>query len=301
MLSPLNPANQEFLADLNRISDRLNAAQRDVSTGTRLHSVSDNPDQVSTLLQARADLAASRAVSDNLGRVKIEVDTAEKALQSAVGLFGRVRTLGAAGASSTNSAETRAAIAQELGVAYGELVGITNTTVEGRFIFSGDLDQNVPYTLDLSQATPLSAYGGSTPTRKVQHPNGTEFGIALSAQDIFDSADLSTNVFAVVDALRTALLANDDKAISAAVQNLSKADTYLNRQLSFYGATQNRVSAAQEFGLRQQLQLQGQISGIEDTDLTEAILTLNQAKLNQEAALQAHAQIPQRSLFDFLR
>ncbi len=301
MLSPLSPANQQFLQDVNRLSERMQIAQRQISTGKKMLTVSDNPDQVSTLLQARADLAASKANNQNLGRVKAEVDTGEQALESAVTVFQRIRTLGAAGASDTNSAASRNTIAQEVGSLYDELVGITRTTVEGRFIFSGNQDQNPPYQLDLTQATPLSSYGGSAATRQVQHPNGTTFAVSLTAQDIFDSPDPATNVFSAVDALRTALQANDSAAIQTAVDNLQKPDNFLHRQLAFYGTTQNKIANAQEFGNRHQLQLEGQISDIQDADITDAILNLSQAKFNQQAALEAHAQIPHTSLFDFLR
>ena len=155
MINPLTPSDQQFLTDINRISDRMERAQRDIATGKRIHTVSDDPDHVSTLLQARADLAGSQAIRDNLGRVKIEVDTGEQALQSAVSIFERIRTQGASGAPNLNSAETRATIAKEVGSLYDELVGITHTTVENRFIFSGDQDQTPSYTLDLTQAVPL--------------------------------------------------------------------------------------------------------------------------------------------------
>ena len=301
MLTSLTPANQQFVRDIDRLSEQMRTAQQQISTGKRIHTIADDPDQISTLLQARADLEGSRVTSANLGRVQSEVDAGEQAIQSGVKLFERVRTLGAAGTSDTSSAETRAALAQEVAAIYEELVGLTNTTVEGRFIFSGDQDQVSPYQLDLTKTPPLSAYGGSAATRQVQHPNGTTFPVSRTAQEIFDSTDPSTNVFKAVDALRIALQANDRTGIRTAVQNLDKPDIFLNRQLSFYGTTQQRIADAKEFGSRYQLQLQTQIGAIEDADTTYAILTLSQAKVNQQAAFEAHAQIPHGSLFDFLR
>src|SRR5437764_12777481 len=115
MVSNLSPSNQLFLDSLNRIDERMQLAQRRISNGVRFEQVSDNPDQVSTLLQARARLDTSQQVLTNLGRVKNEVDAGEQALQSAVQLFDQVQTLGAQGATGTSSATVRAALAQQVG------------------------------------------------------------------------------------------------------------------------------------------------------------------------------------------
>ena len=188
MISSLKASDQQFLNQLNHISKRMTDAQRQISTGVRLASVADDPDQVSTLLNARANLSAAAQIQANLGRVKGEVDAGEQALQSAVQLFERVRTLGAQGVSGTQNASTRAALAQEIGSVMEQMVALTGTQVEGRYIFSGDSDHTAPYVLDWTQATPLTTYQGTASTRAVQHPNGTTFQVARTAQEIFDSA-----------------------------------------------------------------------------------------------------------------
>jgi len=47
-------------------------------------------------------------------------------------------------------------------------------------------------------------------------------------------------------------------------------------------------------------QLQTALSGIQDADLTQAVTELNQAQLQQQAALQSRARIPRTTLFDYL-
>ncbi len=138
----------------------MEAAQRKVSTGLRMQSVSDDPDQVSPLLQARADLAATTQTQANLSRVKTGVDAAEQALEQSVSMVERARTLGAQGVTGTATAESRQALADELGSILENLVGLSRTTVEGRYVFSGDSDQQAPYSIDLTrliQSAPISA------------------------------------------------------------------------------------------------------------------------------------------------
>ena len=87
MLSNLDPSAQQFLNNLNRIQERMSHAQREITTGRRVNQVSDDPDQISTLLTARAHLESAKQIQTNLGRVKAETDTAEQSIQSAVQLF----------------------------------------------------------------------------------------------------------------------------------------------------------------------------------------------------------------------
>jgi flagellar hook-associated protein 3 FlgL len=282
------------------MADRMERAQRHLTTGLRMAQVSDDPDRVTSLLVARAHLEATQQIRENLGRVKAETDTAEQVLQHAVQLFERARTLGAQGATGTQTADARAVIAQEIGSLLEQMVGVAATSVEGRFIFSGDADQTEPYTIDLTQSNPVSLYQGSAATRLVQHPNGTTFSVARTAQDIFDSADPATNVFSTLNALRLALAANDEPAIRAALDGLKAAGDYLNTQLAFYGTRQSKIVEALDFGQSLEIALTAQISGIQDADLTEAILELNQGQIGQQAALESWSRIPRTTLFDYL-
>ncbi|MSV35108.1 MAG: hypothetical protein EXQ47_05850 [Bryobacterales bacterium] len=300
MLSSLDPAAQRFLDTLNRIGDRMGRAQRQISTGLKVTQVSDAPAAVPLILAARANVNTTQQILTNLGRVKSEVDAGEQALQSAVQVFDQVQTLGAQGDTDTQTAEGRAVLAQQLDSLLQQLVGLADTTVEGRYIFTGDSDQQIPYTYTPGQAVPLSAYLGSNSTRLVQHPNGTTFPIALTAQQIFDSADPTTNVFAAVQNLSTAFRNNDMTAIQTAVNALSKVGGYLNTQLAQYGNAQNKIAAAVDFGKTLQVQLANQLSNLEDADLTEAILEMTQSQTQQQAALESRARLPRSTLFDFL-
>ncbi len=300
MLSNLDPSAQQFLYSLNQISDRMTRAQQQVSSGLKLQQVSDAPDQISTLLEARASLDSTQQILGNLGRVKAEVDSGEQALESAVQLFDKVQTLGAQGNTSILTPAGKADVAQQLDSLLQQMVGLAGTTVEGRYIFSGDSDQQAPYTYDGTQANPVSAYLGSASTRLAQHPDGTTFPAALTAQQIFDSIDAATNVFAAIKNLSAALKNNNAAAIQTSAAGLSKVGEYLNSQLASYGTTQNTVAGATEFGQMLEVQLQTQIGSVQDADLTQAILEMTQAQTQQQAALQSRARLPRTTLFDYL-
>lgn len=300
MISSLDPATQKFLNGLNRIQQRSERAQQQLSSGLRIATVSDAPDQISQLLQTKATLSTAQQIDKNLSNVKAQVDSSETALEAAVSLVEQAQTLGAQGQSGLATATTRQTVANQLGTVLQQLTSIANTRVGGRYIFAGDSDQTQPYTVDVTQTVPVSAYAGSPSTRQVQSADGSQFSVAKTAQDIFDNPDPTLSVFQSVNNLRNAILGGDQTAISAALGSVGSANTYINQQLAYYGNVQNQVTNATEFGASYETQLTTQISGIQDADLTQAIADFTSANAQIQATLTAQSKVPRQSLFSYL-
>lgn len=300
MIPSLNPQTQSFLNSVDQIQQSMDQAEAELSTGLKINNVSDAPSEIANLWQTQSDLDQVDQVSSNLSSVSTEVNTAQDVLQNAVSLVENAETIGAQGASDTANADTRQSLADQLGSILQQLVSAANTQVQGRYIFSGDDDQQAAYSIDLTQADPISAYQGTASTRQIQAADGSAISVALTAQQIFDSSDAQQNVFQSINSLREALLANDDTSINAAVGDVQTADTYLNQQLAFYGNVQDQVSDATNFAQNYQTQLQTQLSGIQDANETQAITQLTQSQTDLEAALESEAKLPQTTLFDFL-
>ncbi len=300
MISTLDPAAQQFLNGLNQIQQRAEKAQLELSSGLRIATVSDAPDQVSQLLQTQATLSTAQQIDQNLVNVTAQVNSSETALESAVTLVQQAQTLGAEGQSGFDSTETQQTVANQLGTVLQQLVTIANTSVEGRYVFAGDSDQTQPYTIDLTQTNPVSAYAGSPSTRQVQSADGSVFSVAETAQDIFDASDPTQSVFQSITSLRAAVLSGDSTAITAALGDVGTAGTYLNQQLAFYGNVQDQVTNATNFGANYETQLTTEISGIQDADLTQVITEFTQDNTQEQAAIQAESLVPRQSLFSYL-
>jgi len=301
MLTFLDPKQSAFLEDLGRIQSRSERAQRQLSSGLRMNSISDHPDQIGVLLQSRAELASAEQTKANLGRAKTEVDTAEIAVQSAIKFVERIRVLGAQGLTGTATASSRDVIASEVETLFSQLVSIANTSIDGRYLFAGSADQTAPYAVDLTLASGATPYAGGNATRQIRDSSAVRLSIARTSEEIFDSATPSRNAFTAVNSLRTALLANDEAAIGAAVASIGTSLDHLNEQLAFYGSTQNLVAHATSAVDSKILNLKVQIGDTEGADLAESILELQDASTHRQAALQAKAQEDRRTVFDFIR
>jgi len=300
MITFYNAQTQSFLDGMQQIQQREAQAQQELTTGLRINTVSDAPDQISNLLSLRSAIARNTQIGENLASVKSETDAAESAVSNAVSLVEHAQSLGAQGASDMTSAATRQQLAQQMGDVLTELVDTANTTVGGRFIFAGDSDQTQPYTIDLTQINPISAYAGSASTRQVEAPNGSAFAIAQTAQQLFDAPGGNNSVFSSINNLRNALLNNDSAGIQTALAQVGGADQYLNNELAFYGNVQDQVTNATNDQATCDTQLRTQLSTLEDADETQAITDLTQAQTQQQAALASEAQLPRTSLFNFL-
>lgn len=301
MFNTISTANERFLADLSNLEGRLLTAQRQISSGLRMQSVADDPDQVSALLAVKAQIAHNSQLKYNLGRVQTEVNAAENAINTAATLMDRARQIAAQGASSTTTVDTRTQLAGQVKDIITEMFGLTQTQVEGRYVFSGDSDQTPPYlNVDLTQPNGVGAYQGSSGTRQVEHPNGSIFSISYTADQVFDSGGVSSSVFQSLTALYNDLQSSNIANLSTDADNIGVAASFLDGQQARYGEIQNQVSDAISAQQKLDTLLQTQLGNTQDADAASAIVELQKESVAQQAALQAHAALPRTSLFSFI-
>src|ERR1700687_5267254 len=104
MISSLNSESLRFLSGLSQIQQRSERAQRELTSGLKINTISDAPDQIGSLWQKSWELDNVNQIDATLGRVKTEVDAAQTALGSAVTLVERAQTLSSQGATGTATA-----------------------------------------------------------------------------------------------------------------------------------------------------------------------------------------------------
>ncbi|MBZ5596260.1 MAG: hypothetical protein LAP39_28780 [Acidobacteriia bacterium] len=305
MLPTVSPSAQIFLADIANVQSEINTAESQVSSGLKISKPSDSPEQLEALMRIRADLDRNTQVTSNLSVIKSETDPAEKALETATQLMDRAVSLASQGDNTTQSAATRQALAQQVTDLLQQMVGLSQTQVQGRHVFSGDQAALASYQLDLAAPNGVDRLITPTATRQVVDATGVSFTVAKTAQDIFDHRNpddslAPDNVFASLNSLVVALQNNDQAGVTTSIASLHTASDYLNSQLSFYGSVQTRIQDAQTYSNDYQVQLQTQLSQVQDADITQAAIQLSQSNTQLNAAMSAEAQMPRTSLFSFL-
>ena len=304
MINSLSASEATFLRNIEKIQARGDRAQLEVTSGKRIFTASDEPDGVSALLVTRAEIEANDQLTNNLGRTKAEVDAAENGLQQAIKVLERARTLAAQGKNGFNEESTWTALSLEAGDLTQQLLNVSNLAIEGRYIFAGNSDSNQPFDYDPGLES-VTFYAGSAATRQSLFPGGNPFKVAKAGDEIFDNAGvdlsgISKSAFAALKTLKDALTAKDEDGLRTALVAIETSVKHISGELSFYGATQRRVIEATSAAQSTSLRLSSQLTRLEDSDLTQAILESQQAQFQLQAAFQIRGQRPRQTLFDYL-
>jgi len=311
MISNLDPASELFLANLNRVEQRIASANQQVTSGSKISVASDAPDQIATLLQLRAEQQHNSQVQSNLGLATADANAADDALSGAIKLMDSALTLASQGTNTVMDVATRQGLALQVQSLQDQMVGASQTTVRGRYIFGGDQATTAPYSLDLAGTNSTYAGNGvdqltsAQSTQQIEDPAGGSFAAQKTAQEIFDDRNsdgtaATDNVFAALNNLQLALASGDPNQVLNTISSLKAASAHLNAMESFYGGVQNRIQSASDYASNRDTQLQTQISNIQDADVTSAALELTQNNTQLQASLQMQAQMPHTSLFNYL-
>jgi flagellar hook-associated protein 3 FlgL len=297
-----------FLNNINLIQQRMASVQNELTSGYRVTTASDAPDEISDLLDTRANLLQATQAQSNLSLAQGTVNTAESSLETGETLIEQALSLGQEGASSTSAGtSSRTTIVTQLQQLQAQLVDISNTTVQGQYVFGGDDSANPPYAMNWNvSANGVTALQSAASTSLVTDARGNSFSISQNAQTIFDHQDPVTglsdasSVFAGIQGLATALAGGVQTDIDTAMTNLRTAQGYYSQQLASYGTYQDRVSSALTDASSYQTQLRTQLSSLQDADIATAATQLTQYQTQEQAAMAAEGEMSQKSLFDYL-
>jgi flagellar hook-associated protein 3 FlgL len=303
MISGLNPSGLSFVNDVNNLQQQLTQVQNQLASGLKVNTAADAPDQVSAILTLHSNIAQNQQIQNNLTAAQGVVNTSDSNLSSAITLLDQAQTYAAQALGANQSAATRATLSSNVATLLQQMVSISQTQMDGRYIFSGDADQSPSYRYDPNSPTGVDRLQVSTSTQQAEDANGNRFPVALTANQIFDARDSSDqpttgNVFAALNSLRVALANNDTAGIQSGQIAVQQASTYLNEQQAFYGNAENRISGALTDAQTANVALQTDLSNREDADSTSDIVEMQQYVTNLQAAMASEAKMPTQTLFD---
>ena len=307
MLSTISPAAQQFVNSINNVQTQMAVAEQQISTGLKVSQPSDAPDQISPILQLHSAIQQNQDIQNGLNSATTTLQASDTALSGAINLLQSASVIASQATGTSQTADTRTILAQNVQTIMEQMVAASSTTVGGRYVFSGDQDGTPLYQLNLASTTGpgVDLLHVTAATSLVQGTGGARYSTSLSGNVIFDPRNsdgtpASGNAFAALNGLRLALLANDAKGIASSAAAINSASTYMNNQLAFYGQAESRVSADLNQAQSDNLQLQAELSGKTEADMTQAVTALTEGTTQLQAALAARAKMPQTSLFDVL-
>jgi flagellar hook-associated protein 3 FlgL len=268
-------------------------AQRAVSSGKRIHELSDDTYGAVLATRYKSLKSGLEQYSENLDRAAHWLSNSENSFAEIGKILNRANALAVSGGTATTSQSERDAMAAEIDKMMSQVIQLANTkTASGEYIFAGTNMTTEAFTLDSSGLT----YNGNTIAMRVESNPGVTVEISHAEPNSF------TDLYNRLDYLRKSLLSGNESQIAGqGLKDIQASQAEFNRIRAEFGTKARSVESLQSDQARRIEELTKDVSDIEDIDLTKAITDYKGAEMAYQASLQAASQGYRLSLMDFIR
>lgn len=295
-----NMAVDTLVGNINRSYGRITRYQNELSSGSRLNSLSDDPAAVERSLKLRSELRNMEQFGKNIDDGTAWLELSEATLGELENVFVRARGLAVQGGSDTLNAEQRNAIADQVDQFIDHAFSLSQTRYRERFIYAGTRTDQGPYekALDVGgRVTEVRATGDNTGTIQREIAESTLVQVNVPGAEIFEGDD---SAFAALIDMRDALRDNDAAGVRDSLEGLTQVRTRISGLRGEIGARVNRMEITRNVLERVSVEFSALLSETEDVDLTAAIVNLQQEQDVFQAALASGNTVVPQSLMDFI-
>jgi flagellar hook-associated protein 3 FlgL len=218
---------------LSKVQSQHAKAAREASSGLRVENPSDDP--VAAAQAARLQATAQRveghraAIRNTMG----DVELAESTLASAADIFTRANELAMAAGNGSLNASDRASMAKQVEDLQQELTRLSNTKGSRGYLFGGSQTEAAPFAAN-------GTFGGDSSEFQLDIGAGPTTAGASGA--LAFTAAGGRNVFADLESLRTALVANDAAAATATLDGLEASRKQITVERGHTGLTLEKLT-----------------------------------------------------------
>ena len=292
--------NPDLQSGLLAALDRVNANQQQVlnqlSSGLKIQTPADDPAGAAALVEVQAEDASTQQYLTNTNAMQTQMQAADSALNSVGTVLQRALTLGVQGATGTLSDSDRSAIANELTGIKSELLELSNSTLQGIYLFSGTAVSTEPYVTDSTAAAGVS-YKGNDAFNQVEVGQNYWIQSNVPGSSIF--GDGNSGVFKAISDLITAV--QNNTGVDTATAEIENTIGQVSTARVQYGNAMNQLTSSQGILNGDHVQLQQQINTLSATDMTKAASDLVTAETSRNALLDVIAKSNGMNLFDYLQ
>jgi flagellar hook-associated protein 3 FlgL len=284
------------VASLQTAAKELARAQREVSTGRRVNTASDDPSAARTIVHERAETAKLDAYKRSADTAASRLSAADTALSGLIDLYTQAQSAATAGRGSVATVSSRQAIAASIRGIRASVLTSINAQFAGRPLFAGSAAGGSAYS---GAPGGWTYQGGGSPVQLEVQP-GRMVSVTFDGQEILQGAD-AENILDSLDRLADAIDAGNDAGIQAGLASLDNATARATRAQGRLGADERGVSDAglQLTSLR--LASDTRRSQAEDANMAEAITRMSAADTAYRATLAAISREERLTLLDYLR
>ncbi len=285
--------------NLDRSYERIVRFQNELSSGTRLNSLSDDPAAIERSLALRGELRNveqfHKNISDGIGWLELS----EATLNEMEALFVQVRGLAVQGATSTFNADQRNAIADQVDQLLEHVQSLSESRYRGRYIFAGTQTSDIPYVPNRVNGviTDVKPRGKTDGSIEREISDGIVMQVNIPGNELFEG---NVNAFSALIELRDALRDNSADEVRNTLSGLAEMRERISSVRGLIGARVNRMEITRNVLDRISVEMTTILSADEDVDLTSTIVNLQQEQDVFQAALASGNVVIPQSLMDFI-
>ena len=288
-------ANAQSIASIEAAAARLATMQNQMSSGQRISKPSDDPTGTVRAMQLKGELARNTQYATNADDAQGWLSSTDTAYSQVQSVLQNARTLVVQGLNTgASDAAGNQAIASQLDGLRSTLLGLANTSYNGRPVFGGTTSGTQAY--DTS-----GAYVGDSGSVTRAIAARTTVAINTSGPGVFGGDASGPSVFDVLQNLSGALAADPPTLASSALDQLDTALDRVSAAQATEGEVSQQVQRAQTTTTATGTALQTQLSDVTEVDVADLAVKVASANTSYQAALQTTAMVGQLSLLDFLR
>jgi len=284
----------------------MNSTQTQLATGRKINKPSDDPVGITYSLRYRAELSSNEQYQKNVDSAVSWLDFNDTVMDQAGSVVQRLRELTVQAATGTNPQSALDSINEEVKQLKAQLVDISNSTLNGKYVFNGETYDVKPYDFPTSADGSFDTTNAAsvvTDSGKINFIVGEsiQLPINVTGNEVFGDSTEADNLFVIFNTISQALASGDQKEVSNQLANI---DTRTNKMLAIraeIGAKTNRVELMQGRLSDLEVNLTDLQAKVEDADYAELSIKSKIQENIYNASLSAGAKIISQSLVDFLR
>ena len=287
-----NMLSQNLLRNLESAQGRMDQLQNQLSSTHRINRPSDDPVGIQNAMRLKSNISSVEQWKSNADSAMGYMYTTDSTLGEITSILHTVKDRALLGANGVLTTADKEAIAKEVDQISEQLVMLANTRVGSKYIFSGT-------------ATDKELIPNPGPSEANSNPVNFEVGNNLSISVSVDGKELygdnATGIVATLKALSVALRDTTSTSFDTVLGNI---DTNIDNVIALrsdLGARTNRMTALRDQLDSTSINLQANLSSIQDTDMAKTIIDFTSQENVYKAALAVGAKIIQPSLVDFMR
>lgn len=282
-----------LVAQAGALSDQQAEISRELSSGTRLTRLSNDPLAAAATVRLSSGIAEASASAAAIATVQSRMQTADSALGTVVSQLTSAISVAVGAANGTENSAGLASAAGQLDGIRDTVLSLANSASNGTYLFAGTA-ASMPFVED--SGTGAVSYRGDA--------NGMSFSVqgaplqtSSSGEVIFGSG--TGSVFATLQSLIGTMRGGGTPTADQVAALRSSLQAVIDGR-SALATNQSRLQTAGTQLAAQQTDLQAEQTSVAASDPVALAMQLSAATTQRSALLSSLASIGKTSLFDYL-